>query len=76
MPNITDKIAFAICGILLIAVTLTLPGRAATTPTEWVWTVPDGVDKIKVTSVRDDNTVLNTTFKVEPGQTFKVEAVE
>lgn len=44
--------------------------------TTWSWTVPEGVDKIQVTSVRGDNTVLNTTFRVEPGQTFKLEVVK
>lgn len=42
----------------------------------WTWTVPKGVEKIKVVSKRGDDTVMNYTFNVESGQTFILETVE
>jgi len=44
--------------------------------TEWTWTVPSGVEKIKVKSKRGEDTVMNYTFTVEPGQTFQLEVVK
>jgi hypothetical protein len=42
----------------------------------FTWIVPEGVTLIKVTSVKEGDTILEKTFAVEPGQSFTFEAVE
>ena len=39
------------------------------------YTVPDGVKRIRVQSFIGDKTVMDTTFKVVPGQKFVFDAV-
>lgn len=40
------------------------------------WTVPEGVSKIKVISIKDGDQIFNTTINVQPGQMFIVKAVK
>lgn len=61
--------------IIVLATIVGFSLGAVAGQSEWTWTVPAGVDKIKVKSHRNGETIMNYTFAVEPGQTFKLEVV-
>lgn len=49
---------------------------AATSRNKATWTVPRGIDKIRIRSTAPDgSTIFSRELDVEPGQTFYVEAI-
>lgn len=63
---------------LLLAALATLPfiGSSRAEGKSGKYTVPDNVKKIRVRSYFGDKEVLDTNFRVKPGQVFVIDAIE
>lgn len=50
--------------------------KSASANTSANWTVPEGVNVIRVRSFRNGRLVMDTNVDVTPGQTFKIDVIK
>lgn len=70
------KLLTSALGLLALPFVGAAASAATSTKNKATWTVPKGIDKIRISSVGPDGSkIFSRELGVEPGQTFFVEAV-
>lgn len=70
------KLLTGLVGLLALPFAVKAVEAATVTRNKATWTVPQGVDKIRIRSTSPDGSnIFSRDLKVEPGQTFFVEVV-